>query len=49
MLYRIITISSGEYIHKYRLSSLVVPIISISTVIILYLTASFYEVIQIFK
>ncbi len=49
MLYRIITISSGAYIHKYRLSNKVVPILSISIVIILYITASFYEIIQIFK
>ena len=49
MLYRIITISSGEYIHKYRLSNKVVPILSISVVIILYIAASFYEIIQIFK
>ncbi|MCJ7471296.1 MAG: hypothetical protein MUP02_00600 [Actinobacteria bacterium] len=49
MLYRIITISSGGYIHKYRLSNKVVPILSISVVIILYIAASFYEIIQIFK
>ena len=49
MLYRIITISGGEYIHKYRLSNKVVPILSISAVIILYIAASFYEIIQIFR
>ena len=49
MLYRIITVSSGEYLHRYRLSNLVVPILSITIVIILYIAASFYEVIQIFK
>jgi hypothetical protein len=48
MLYRIITISCGEYINKYRLSSRVVPVVSISVVIVLYLAAAFYEVYQIF-
>ncbi len=48
MLYRIITISCGEYINKYRLSSRAVPIVSISAVIVLYLAAAFYEVYQIF-
>ena len=48
MLYRIIALSCGEYINKYKLSSKAVPVISISTVIILYLVAAFYEVYQIF-
>ncbi len=49
MFYRIITVSSGEYVHKYRLLNKAVPILSLAVVIILYIAASFYEVIQIFK
>jgi hypothetical protein len=49
MLYRIITISTGEYLHKYKLSNRIIPITSISIVVILYITASFYEIIQIFR
>ncbi len=48
MLYRIVAISTGEYLNRYRFESRTIPITGLSCVFVLYLAAALYEVWQIF-
>jgi len=48
MLCRIIAVSTGEYLIKYRFKRRHIPIIALSCVFVLYLAAGLYEVWQIF-
>lgn len=48
MLYRILAVSTGEYLSRYRLQSKIIPAVSLSIILVLYLAAALYEVWQIF-
>ncbi|MCD4668888.1 MAG: hypothetical protein K8S14_00415 [Actinomycetia bacterium] len=48
MLYRIVAISTGEYLSRYRFESRIIPITALSCIFVLYLAAALYEVWQIF-
>ena len=48
MLYRVMAVSTGEYLSRNRLRSKIVPAVSFSLIFILYLAAALYEVWQIF-
>lgn len=48
MFYRVMAVSTGEYLSKNRLKSKIIPAVSFSIIFILYVTAAFYEVWQIF-
>jgi hypothetical protein len=48
MLYRIIAVSAGEYISKQRFKYKAVPLAAFSVVFILYISAAFYEVWQLY-
>ena len=48
MFYRIIAVSTGEYLIKYKFKDRYIPIIALSCVFVLYLAAGLYEVWQIF-
>ena len=48
MFYRILAVSTGEYLIKYRFKSRHIPIIVLSCVFVLYLAAGLYEIWQIF-
>jgi hypothetical protein len=48
MLYRIIALSTGEYLGKYRLKNKAIPITTIVLVFLMYAGAAFYEISQIF-
>jgi len=48
MIYRILAVSTGEYLNKYRLRSKLVPWSSFSIIFILYLSAALYEIWQLF-
>jgi hypothetical protein len=48
MLYRVLAVSTGEYLSRYRLGSKIVPWVSLSIVFVLYMAAALYEIWQIF-
>ena len=48
MLYRIIALSTGEYLGKHRLQNKAIPVTSITLVFLMYVGAAFYEISQIF-
>ncbi len=48
MLYRIIALSTGEYLGKYRFKNKAIPITSMILVFLMYAGAAFYEISQIF-
>jgi|GEM_PF-782910 len=48
MLYRVMAVSTGEYLSRNGLGSKVIPAISFSIIFILFLAAALYEVWQIF-
>ena len=48
MFYRIIALSTGEYLGKYRFKNRAIPITSMILVFILYIGAVIYEMFQIF-
>jgi hypothetical protein len=48
MLYRIVAISTGEFLNRYRFKNRIIPITALSCVFVLYLAAALYEVWQIF-
>ncbi len=48
MLYRVLTVSTGEYLSRYRLGSKIVPWVSLSIVFVFYTAAALYEIWQIF-
>jgi hypothetical protein len=48
MVYRVLAVSTGEYLSKYGLRSRLVPLVSSCIIFILYLSAALYEVWQLF-
>jgi hypothetical protein len=48
MLYRVLAVSTGEYLGKHKLQSKIVPWVSLGIILIMYLAAAMYEIWQIF-
>jgi hypothetical protein len=48
MFYRLIAISTGEYLNRQRFKDKTVPLTAFSIVFILYLSAAFYEIWQLY-
>jgi hypothetical protein len=48
MVYRVLAVSTGEYLSRYGLGSRLVPVVSSSIIFILYLSAALYELWQLF-
>ena len=48
MFYRVLAVSTGEYLSRHRLGSRIVPWVSFSIVFLLYTAAALYEIWQIF-
>jgi hypothetical protein len=48
MFYRVMAVSTGEYLSRNRLHSKIIPAVSFSLIFVLYLAAALYEVWQIF-
>lgn len=48
MFYRIIALATGEYINRHRFGNKVIPWVSITVIIVMFISGVFYELYQIF-
>ncbi|GAI86218.1 unnamed protein product, partial [marine sediment metagenome] len=48
MFYRVMALATGEYINKNRFKNKAIPITSIVIIFIMFISAVFYELYQIF-